>query len=60
MGSGTTMRPSSSLLHTLDSQIIRHQSLISLVTGILAVLGVGAMLIGVVRVSPLLRALSPF
>ncbi len=60
MGSGTTARQSSGLLDTLDAQIMRHQSAISLVTGILAVLGVGAMLFGVARVSPLLRVLSPF
>jgi hypothetical protein len=48
------------LLDTLDDQITRHQSAISLVTGILAVLGVSAMFLGVARVSPLLRVLSPF
>jgi len=60
MGAGTTVRQSSGLLQTLDGHITRHQSGISLVTGILAVLGVGAMLFGVVRASPLLRVLSPF
>ena len=48
------------LLGTLDSHINQHQSAISLVTGALAVLGVGAMLLGVARVSPLLKVLSPF
>jgi hypothetical protein len=60
MGSGTATRQSSGLLDTLDAQITRHQSAISLVTGILAVLGVSAMFLGVARVAPLLRVLSPF
>lgn len=48
------------LLSTLDSQIMRHQSAISLVTGVLAIVGAAAMFLGLARVSPLLRALSPF
>jgi hypothetical protein len=48
------------LLSTLDSHINQRQSAISLVTGALAVLGVGAMLLGVARVPPLLKVLSPF
>jgi hypothetical protein len=47
-------------LSTLDSQIMRHQSAISLLTGALAILGVGAMFLGLARVSPLLKVLSPF
>jgi hypothetical protein len=50
----------SALLSTLDSHINQRQSVISLVTGTLAVLGVGAMLLGVARVSPHLKVLSPF
>jgi len=47
-------------LSTLDSRITRHQSAISVVTGALAVLGLGAMALGLSRVSPLLKALWPF
>lgn len=48
------------LLSTLDSQIMRHQAAISAVTGALAVLGVGAIVLGLSRVSPLLKILWPF
>jgi hypothetical protein len=48
------------LLAALDRQIMRHRSSISFVTEVLAVLGVGTMAVGVARVSPLLKALSPF
>jgi hypothetical protein len=47
-------------LSTLDSQIMRNQAAISVVTGALAVLGVGAIVLGLSRVSPLLKVLSPF
>jgi len=47
-------------LAALDSQIMRHQSSISVVTAVLAVLGVSAMVLGLARVSPLLKVLSPF
>jgi len=47
-------------LSTLDGQIMRHQAAISVVTGALAVLGVAAMILGLSRVSPLLKVLSPF
>jgi hypothetical protein len=47
-------------LSTLDRHIVRHQATISIVTGILAVLGVGAMVVGLSGVSPLLRVLRPF
>lgn len=48
------------LLATLDQQIMRHQSAISLATGILAILGVGAIVLGLMRVSPESKALLPF
>ena len=48
------------LLSTLDSQIMRHQAAISAVTGALAVLGVGAIALGLSRVSPLLKIFWPF
>ncbi len=48
------------LLSTLDSQIMRHQSAISFVTGVLAVLGMAAIFLGLARVSPLPKILSPF
>ena len=44
----------------IDSRITRHQSAISVITGALAVLGLGAMALGLSRVSPLLKALWPF
>jgi len=47
-------------LSSLDSQIMRHQRAISVVTGVLAVLGVGAIVLGLSRVSPLLKVFSPF
>jgi hypothetical protein len=50
----------SGLLSMLDSQIMRHQAAISAVTGALAVLGVGAIVLGLSRVSPLLKILWPF
>lgn len=48
------------LLGTLDRQIMRHQSAISLATGALAILGLGAISLGLARVSPALRVLFPF
>ena len=48
------------LLSFLDSQIMGHQAAISFVTGALAVLGIGAMSLGLARVSPLLKVLLPF
>lgn len=48
------------LLSTLDRQIMRHQAAISAVTGALAVLGVGAVVLGLARVSPALKILWPF
>jgi hypothetical protein len=48
------------LLSTLDSRIMRHQVAISAVTGALAVLGVGAIALGLSGVSPLLKILWPF
>jgi hypothetical protein len=48
------------LLGTLDRQIVRHQSAISLATAILAILGLGAISLGLARVSPALSVLSPF
>jgi len=47
-------------LSTLDGQIMRHQSAISIITGALAVLGLGAMALGLSQVSPLLKVLRPF
>ena len=47
-------------LSSVDSQIMRHHREISVVTGVLAVLGVGAIVLGLSRVSPLLKVLSPF
>jgi hypothetical protein len=54
------VRSHAGLLSVLDSQIMRHQVAISFVTGALAVLGVGAMSLGLARVSPLLKVLLPF
>ena len=48
------------VLGALDRQIIRHQSAISLATGALAILGAGAIFLGLARVSPALKVLSPF
>jgi hypothetical protein len=48
------------VLQALDNLIMRHGSAISVVTGLLAILGVGAMAIGLANVSPLLKVLSPF
>ncbi len=48
------------LLGTIDSQILRHQRVISVVTGALAILGVAAIVLGFARLSPNLKALSPF
>ena len=48
------------VLSTLDRHIVRHQATISIVTGILAVLSVGAMVVGLSGVPPILRVLSPF
>jgi len=59
-GLGTEGTAKNRLLSSLDSQIMRHQREISVVTGILAVLGVGAIVLGLSRVSPLLKVLSPF
>ena len=61
--SGTEAEPTAkndSFLSSLDNQIMRHQREISVVTGILAVLGVGAIVLGLSRVSPLLKVFSPF
>ena len=73
MGTGTTAvrhggpeagkgRPENDtgFLSTLDGQIMRHQSAISIITGALAVLGLGAMALGLSQVSPLLKVLRPF
>lgn len=65
METGTRTAPHSGsegtgLLAALDRQIMRHQSSISFVTAVLAVLGVSAIALGLARVSPLLKALSPF
>jgi hypothetical protein len=59
-GAGKNRAAKGGLLSTLDSQIMRHQAAISAVTGALAVLGVGAMVLGLSRVSPLLKILWPF
>ena len=61
--SGTEAEPTAkndSFLSSLDSQIMRHEREISVVTGVLAVLGVGAIVLGLSRVSPLLKVFSPF
>ena len=47
-------------LANLDRQLIRHQSAISAFTGVLAVLGLAAMFLGIARVAPSLKVLSPF
>jgi hypothetical protein len=59
-GTGKNRAAKDGLLSTLDTRIMRHQAAISVVTGILAVLGVGVIVIGLSRVSPLLKVLSPF
>ena len=43
-----------------DRQLIRHRSAISAFTGVLAVLGLAAMFLGIARVAPSLKVLSPF
>jgi len=48
------------VLEALDNLIMRHRSAISVATGLLAILGVGAMAVGLANVSPLLKVLSPF
>ena len=48
------------VLETLDNLIMRHRSAISIITGLLAILGVGAMAVGLANISPLLKVLSPF
>jgi hypothetical protein len=47
-------------LSELDSRIMRHQTAISVVTGALAVLGVAAIVVGLSRVSLLLKIFSSF
>jgi len=54
------VRSHAGLRSVLDSQIMRHQAAISFVTGALAVLGVGAMSLGLARVPPFLKVLLPF
>jgi len=51
---------SAGLLGALDRQIMRHQSAISLAAAALAILGAGAIFLGLARVSPILKVLSPF
>jgi len=51
---------SGGLLSTIDGQIIRHQHAISVVTGVLAVLGVAAIVVGFAGLSANLKVLSPF
>ena len=48
------------LLGTIDGRIIRHQHAISIVTGVLAILGVAAIVVGFVGLSANLKVLSPF
>jgi hypothetical protein len=48
------------LLSTIDGQIIRHQHAISVVTGVLAILGVAAIVVGFTGLSANLKVLSPF
>ena len=48
------------LLSTLDERIMRHQRVISVVTGALAILGVAAIILGLAGLSSNLKALSPF
>jgi len=65
MESGTTpVRQSEpaprGLLGTIDALIIRHQYAIAVVTGVLAILGAAAIVVGFTGLSANLRALSPF
>ena len=65
MESGTTAVGQSEpvpggLLSSIDEQIIRHQHAISVVTGVLAVLGVAAIVVGFTGLSASLKVLSPF
>ena len=65
MESGTTAVRQSEpvpvgLLSTIDGQIIRHQHAISVVTGVLAILGVAAVVVGFTGLSADLKVLSPF
>jgi hypothetical protein len=65
MESGTTAVPQSEpapvgLLGTIDGQILRHQHAISVVTGVLAILGMAAIVVGFTGLSANLKALSPF
>ena len=48
------------LLSSIDGKIIRHQHAISIVTGVLAVLGVAAIVVGFTGLSANLKILSPF
>ena len=48
------------LLGRLDRQLMRHRSAISAFTAVLAVLGLAAMFLGIARVAPSLKVLSPF
>jgi hypothetical protein len=65
MESGTTAVRQSEpapggLLSTIDRQIVRHQHAISVVTGVLAILGVAAIVVGFTGLSEHLKVLSPF
>jgi hypothetical protein len=65
MESGTTAVRQSEpapvgLLSSIDGKIIRHQHAISIVTGVLAVLGVAAIVVGFTGLSANLKVLSPF
>jgi hypothetical protein len=65
MESGTTAVRQSEpapvgLLFSIDGKIIRHQHAISIVTGVLAVLGVAAIVVGFTGLSANLKVLSPF
>lgn len=59
-GPETRRTENDGFLSSLDRRIMRHQREISVVTGLLAVLGVGAIALGLSRVSPILKVLSPF
>jgi hypothetical protein len=61
LGSGKNAAPDrSGFLASLDGHIARHQRTISLITAVLAVLGIGATTFGLARVSPVLKLLYPF
>ena len=48
------------ILSTLDGQIMRHQLAISVVTGVLAILGVAAIILGFAGLSTNLKVIAPF